>query len=233
MTSVGIDLGTTNSAVARYDPELRRSVVLENTQAKRTTPSVVAVRRLKDGTEMTLVGEQAVRAGASAVESVSSVKRLMGRTVGEAEVEQVRRRFGYRIDVLSDSDATVTIRMGEDSRTPQDISAAILEKLRKDASAKLGRDVTRAVITVPAYFENAQRTATREAALAAGLVVGRLIDEPTAAAVAYGMDAPSTDGRRVLVYDIGGGTFDVSVLNMVVDDTGHGQVIDDLVRLHR
>lgn len=223
MTSVGIDLGTTNSAVARYDPELRRPVVLENSQAKRTTPSVVAVRRQKDGTEITLVGQPAVNAGASAVENVFSVKRLMGRTVGEAEVEQVRRRFGYRIDALSDSDATVTIRMGEDSRTPQDISAAILEKLRKDASMKLGRDVTRAVITVPAYFENAQRAATREAALAAGLVVGRLIDEPTAAAVAYGMDDPSTDGRRVLVYDLGGGTFDVSVLNMVIDDAGHGQ----------
>ena len=223
MTSIGIDLGTTNSAMARYDAAPGRSEILENSQAQRITPSVVAVRRQKDGREQTLVGEPAVRAGTSVVETVFSVKRLMGRTVGEEDVEQVCRRFGYRIAPLSDDDATVTIQMGEHARTPQDISAAILEKLRKDATTRLGQEVSRAVITVPAYFENAQRTATRAAAEAAGLVVGRLIDEPTAAAVAYGMSDPSADGRRVLVYDLGGGTFDVSVLNMVVDDTGHGQ----------
>ena len=202
--SIGIDLGTTNSCVAVLeggDP-----VVITNSEGERTTPSVVAFDR-KSGDR--LVGQLARRQAVTNPDrTVYSVKRFMGRRFREisSEVGSV----GY--DVVDGPSGDVRVRTGDKDYSPAEISAMILQKLKRDAEEYLGDEVTEAVITVPAYFEDAQRQATKDAGKIAGLNVKRIINEPTAAALAYGLDKENE--QTILVFDLGGGTFDVSILEL-------------------
>jgi molecular chaperone DnaK len=202
--STGIDLGTTNSCVAVLeggDP-----TVLTNSEGERTTPSVVAFDR-RSGER--LVGQLARRQAVTNPErTVYSIKRFMGRRYGEVREEAAR--VGY--EVKSGSGGDVRIQVGDKEYSPPEISAMILQKLKRDAEEYLGEEVTEAVITVPAYFEDAQRQATKDAGRIAGLDVKRIINEPTAAALAYGLD--KEQDQTILVFDLGGGTFDVSILEL-------------------
>jgi molecular chaperone DnaK len=202
--SIGIDLGTTNSCVAMLeggDP-----VVITNTEGERTTPSVVAFDR-KSGER--LVGQLARRQAVTNPErTIYSIKRFMGRRY--SDVEEEASRVGY--EVKSGPGGDVRMRVAEKEYSPPEISAMILQKLRRDAEDYLGEEVTEAVITVPAYFEDAQRQATKDAGKIAGLDVKRIINEPTAAALAYGLDKENE--QTILVFDLGGGTFDVSILEL-------------------
>src|SRR6056297_1989173 len=196
---IGIDLGTTNSVVSVM--EGGEPKVIENAEGARTTPSVVAY---KDDGER-LVGAPAKRQAITNPENtISSIKRFMGRFYDEVsdEIEEVP----YEI-VRGDND-TARVKVGDREYTPQEISAMVLQKLKQTAEDYLGEEVTDAVITVPAYFNDAQRTATKEAGKIAGLNVRRIINEPTAASLAYGLDDESE--QTVAVYDLGGGTFDIS-----------------------
>ncbi len=200
---VGIDLGTTNSCIAYM--EGKDFVVIPNAEGARTTPSVVAFT--KDGD--LLVGQPAKRqAVTNAKNTIYSIKRFMGRK--HSEVESEEKRMPYAIGERKDGVLTVTVEGKE--YTPPELSAKILQKLKKDAEAYLGEKVTKAVITVPAYFNDSQRKATKDAGEIAGLEVLRIINEPTAAALAYGLDKKKEE--KVVVYDLGGGTFDVSVLEI-------------------
>ncbi len=202
---IGIDLGTTNSCVAVM--EGGEPQVVTNSEGGRTTPSVVAIG--KDGER--LVGTVAKRqAVVNPRNTVYSVKRLMGRKFDDDEVKHARELGGYEIVRLANGDAGV--RMGDREYSPPEISAMVLQKLKADAEAYLGETVTEAVITVPAYFNDAQRQATRDAGRIAGLEVLRIINEPTAASLAYGLEK---QGEEVIaVYDLGGGTFDISILEI-------------------
>ncbi|MSP22609.1 MAG: molecular chaperone DnaK [Dehalococcoidia bacterium] len=202
---IGIDLGTTNSCVAVM--EGGEPQVVPNSEGGRTTPSVVAIG--KDGER--LVGTVAKRqAVVNPRNTVYSVKRLMGRRFDDAEVAHARELGGYEIVRLANGDAGV--KMGDREYSAPEISAMVLQKLKADAEAYLGESVTEAVITVPAYFNDAQRQATRDAGRIAGLEVLRIINEPTAASLAYGLDKK---GEEVIaVYDLGGGTFDISILEI-------------------
>ena len=212
--SIGIDLGTTNSAMAimHTEPE-----ILLNRENKRLTPSAVAFRRSKKAGDMIIVGENAVKAAKAAKkEYVYSIKRLMGLPYSDANVKEVLSAVSYDIVPSPDGEEDeVRVRLGGKLYEPKGISALILEKLKKDAEMRLNDTVDSAVITVPAYFSERQKNATREAGLLAGLKVKKLIDEPTAAAIAYGIDQKDDQDRMVLVFDVGGGTFDVSILLMV------------------
>ncbi len=200
---IGIDLGTTNSVVAVM--EGGEPKVIENAEGQRTTPSVVAYK--KDGER--LVGAPAKRQAITNPENtIASIKRFMGRRYDEVEAEI--NDVPYQI-VRGEND-TVRVKIGDRQYTPQEISAMVLQKLKQTAEDYLGQDVTEAVITVPAYFNDAQRTATKEAGTIAGLKVRRIINEPTAASLAYGLDDESE--QIVAVYDLGGGTFDVSILEL-------------------
>ncbi len=203
--AVGIDLGTTNSVVAVVqagDP-----VVIANQEGTRTTPSVVAVTEKGER----LVGQIAKRQAITNPENtIFSIKRLMGRKYSSSEVEHARKRLPYKIVEASNSDAHVEIRGKRYS--PPEISAMILQKLKQAAEDYLGEPVTEAVITVPAYFDDSQRQATKDAGRIAGLNVLRIINEPTAAALAYGMDKKKEE--KIGVYDLGGGTFDISILEI-------------------
>ncbi len=202
---VGIDLGTTNSVVAVL--EGGDSVVIVNAEGNRTTPSVVAFA--KDGER--LVGQTAKRQAVINPENtVFSIKRLMGKSYADAKTEA--ENLPYQVAAGDSGDATVKIAATGRKYTPQEISAMILGKLKKDAEAYLGQPVTKAVITVPAYFNDSQRQATKDAGKIAGLEVLRIINEPTAAALAYGLD--KKESETILVFDLGGGTFDVSVLEV-------------------
>jgi molecular chaperone DnaK len=202
---IGIDLGTTNSCVAVM--EGGEPQVIPNAEGGRTTPSVVAIG--KDGER--LVGTVAKRqAVTNPQNTVYSVKRLMGRKSEDAEVEHARKLGGYEIIRLSNGDAGV--KMGDREYSPPEISAMVLQKLRADAEAYLGETVDQAVITVPAYFNDSQRNATKDAGEIAGLKVLRIINEPTAASLAYGLDKKANE--TILVFDLGGGTFDVSILDV-------------------
>ena len=202
---IGIDLGTTNSCVAVM--EGGEPQVVPNAEGGRTTPSVVAVS--KDGER--LVGTVAKRQAVTNPEgTVYSVKRLMGRKSDDPEVEHARKLGGYEIVKLSNGDAGV--KMGDTEHSPPEISAMVLQKLKADAEAYLGETVSEAVITVPAYFNDAQRQATRDAGRIAGLEVLRIINEPTAASLAYGLDKKTEE--VIAVYDLGGGTFDISILEI-------------------
>jgi molecular chaperone DnaK len=224
MKAVGIDLGTTNSAVAYYDPERGGVRILANGEAENLTPSVVSVQHVTDGRETVLVGRQALNwALRQPKDTAMSVKRLMGRDFADPTVAKARERLTYEIAPGPDSDPRAHVVLRGSSYTPAHVSSLILEKLKRDASRTLGEDVTHAVITVPAYFQESQRSATREAGERAGLVVKKIIDEPTAAAVAFGLDARRGERHRVLVYDFGGGTFDISILHTVKDHEGRGQ----------
>jgi molecular chaperone DnaK len=205
--AVGIDLGTTNSVIAAWEGGAE---VIPNAEGSRTTPSVVA---FTDSGER-LVGQLARRqAILNPKGTIYSVKRFMGRRFDEVEEEAQQVTY----DVVPDENGVARIRVRDKLYAPEEISALILRKLAEDAGRHLGERVTEAVITVPAYFNDAQRTATRDAGKIAGLEVLRIINEPTAAALAYGMD--KRQHETVLVYDLGGGTFDVSVL-----DVGDGVV---------
>jgi len=223
MKAVGIDLGTTNSAVAWYDRGRELAGVVPNSESDNLTPSVVSVRRRNDQ-EQILVGKMAVNwARKAPQDTITSVKRLMGRDYADPRVAEARERVSYQIVRGEGEDPQAYVMLGANRYTPAEISSKILDKLKSDASMTLEDDVTHAVITVPAYFQNAQRAATRQAGEQAGLVVKRIIDEPTAAAIAFGVLAREGERHRVLVYDLGGGTFDISILHAVKDAKGQGQ----------
>jgi len=204
---LGIDLGTTNSCMAILEGS--EPQVLENSEGARTTPSVVAFTK----TGERLVGQAAKRqAVTNSRNTVFSVKRLMGRKF--AELTEADKRVPYKIVAASNGDAHVEVEVGGEKKvySPQEISAMILGKLKADAEARLGYTITDAVITVPAYFNDSQRNATKAAGEIAGLNVRRIINEPTAASLAYGLDKKKDE--KIAVYDLGGGTFDISVLDI-------------------
>ena len=201
---IGIDLGTTNSCVAVM--EGNEPEVITNSEGKRTTPSVVAFT--KDGERV--VGEQAKRqALANPIKTIRSIKRFMGRKFTESKKEI--SEMSYK--VVSGRNDLAVAQIDDRNYTPQEISAMILQKMKKTAEDKLGYEVKEAVITVPAYFNDAQRNATKEAGEIAGLTVKRIINEPTAAALAYGLDKQDKN-VKVAVFDLGGGTFDISILEL-------------------
>ncbi len=201
---IGIDLGTTNSCVAVM--EGKDPVVIPNAEGKRTTPSIVAFT--EDGERK--VGDPAKRqAVTNPTKTVYSIKRFIG-THFKDDAKEVSR---VPYQVVSGPNDTVKVKIDDREYTPQEISAMILQKMKKTAEDYLGQEVTRAVITVPAYFNDAQRQATKEAGEIAGLTVERIINEPTAAALAYGLDKNHKD-QKIAVYDLGGGTFDVSILDL-------------------
>lgn len=203
--AIGIDLGTTNSVVAVV--QAGEPVVIPNQEGSRTTPSVVAITEKGER----LVGQIAKRQSITNPENtIFSIKRLMGRKYNTPEVEHARKRLPYKIVEASNGDAHVEIRGKRYS--PPEISGMILQKLKQAAEDYLGEPVTEAVITVPAYFDDSQRQATKDAGRIAGLNVLRIINEPTAASLAYGMDKKKEE--KIAVYDLGGGTFDVSILEI-------------------
>jgi molecular chaperone DnaK len=202
---IGIDLGTTNSVVAII--EAGEPTVLENSEGSRLTPSVVAIT--KSGER--LVGQVAKRQAVTNPENtVYSIKRLMGRKFDDPEVQRTIKSVPYKITRASNGDVRVV--MGGREYSPPEISAMILQKLKTDAEAKLGERITQAVITVPAYFNDTQRQATKDAGKIAGLEVLRIINEPTAASLAYGLEKKTDE--TIAVYDLGGGTFDISILQL-------------------
>ncbi|PZT47751.1 molecular chaperone DnaK [Helicobacter valdiviensis] len=199
---LGIDLGTTNSAMAVF--EGNEGKIIANKEGKNTTPSVVA---FTDKGEI-LVGDPAKRQAITNPEkTIYSIKRIMGLMSNEEKAEEAKKRLPYKI---VDRNGACAIEIAGKVYTPQEISAKILMKLKEDAESYLGEEVTEAVITVPAYFNDAQRKATKEAGTIAGLNVLRIINEPTSAALAYGLDKKQAE--KIVVYDLGGGTFDVTVL---------------------
>jgi molecular chaperone DnaK len=201
---IGIDLGTTNSVMAVM--EGGEPTVLENSEGSRLTPSVVAIT--KSGER--LVGQVAKRQAVTNPENtIFSIKRLMGRKFDDPEVQRTMKNVPYKITRAPNGDVRVVL--GGREYSPPEISAMILQKMRVDAEAKLGEKVNQAVITVPAYFNDAQRQATKDAGTIAGLEVLRIINEPTAASLAYGLDKKKGE-ETIAVYDLGGGTFDISIL---------------------
>ncbi|MFD0632217.1 Hsp70 family protein [Catenulispora yoronensis] len=230
MTAIGIDLGTTNSAVAVHDKQTGGARVLRNGEGQVLTPSVVGVHTTgATGVQTFAVGTPAVNwAFREARDTIFSVKRLMGRDFLDDAVVETNRHMSYDIVPGPGQDPRAHVMLAGQMYSPVQVSTMILEKLAEDAAAHLPEPPTHAVITVPAYFNEAQRVATREAGEKAGLVVKRIIDEPTAAAVAFGVDLREGDKRRVLVFDLGGGTFDISILNATRDAAGrnHLQVLD-------
>ena len=206
-TIIGIDLGTTNSCVAIM--ENGRPKVIENAEGARTTPSIVAYQ--EDGE--ILVGAPAKRqAVTNSKDTLYATKRLIGRKFAEKEVQKDLSLMAYDIVNAANGDAWISTR-GKQMAPPQ-ISAEILRKMKKTAEDYLGEQVTEAVITVPAYFNDAQRQATKDAGRIAGLEVKRIINEPTAAALAFGLDKTEKEDRKIAVYDLGGGTFDISIIEI-------------------
>src|SRR5690349_7066384 len=211
---IGIDLGTTNSCVAIV--EGGQPKVIENSEGSRTTPSVVAYA---DNDEI-LVGAPAKRqAVTNAKNTIFAVKRLIGRKFEEKEVQKDIHLMPYKIVKADNGDAWVEVRGRKIA--PQQVSAEVLRKMKKTAEDYLGEPVTEAVITVPAYFNDSQRQATKDAGRIAGLEVKRIINEPTAAALAFGLDKKEGD-RKIAVYDLGGGTFDISIIE-IADIEGEHQ----------
>lgn len=199
---IGIDLGTTNSAMAVY--EGNEAKIIANKEGKNTTPSIVA---FTDKGEI-LVGEPAKRqAVTNPKKTIYSIKRIMGLMFNEDKAKEAEKRLPYSV---VDRNGACAVEIADKIYTPQEISAKILMKIKEDAESYLGESVTEAVITVPAYFNDAQRKATKEAGTIAGLNVLRIINEPTSAALAYGLD--KKEAEKIMVYDLGGGTFDVTVL---------------------
>ncbi len=203
--TIGIDLGTTNSVMAAI--EGGEPVVIPNAEGERLTPSVVAVT----GSGERLVGRFARRQAVTNPENtIYSVKRFVGRKFNDPAVERDKKLVPYQIRAAENGD--VQVKMGERWYSPQEISAMILQKMKADAEAYLGETVDKAVVTVPAYFDNAQRDATKDAGRIAGLEVLRIINEPTASALAYGLEKKGDE--KVAVYDLGGGTYDISILDL-------------------
>jgi len=210
---IGIDLGTTNSCVAVM--EGGKPKVIENVEGARTTPSIIAYQ---DDGEI-LVGAPAKRqAVTNPKNTLYAVKRLIGRRFEEKEVQKDIALMPYEISKADNGDAWVTVR--DQKMAPPQISAEVLRKMKKTAEDYLGEEVTEAVITVPAYFNDSQRQATKDAGRIAGLEVKRIINEPTAAALAFGLDKQEGD-RKIAVYDLGGGTFDVSIIEISTVDGEH------------
>lgn len=207
---IGIDLGTTNSCVAVMEAD--EPVVIASQEGGRTTPSIVA---FSDKGEM-LVGDPAKRqAVVNSQNTVNSIKRVMGRRYGEAAVAEAKKKVSY--EIIKDSAGRAKIKVNKGEFLPQEISARVLQKMKQTAEEYLGQKISRAVITVPAYFNDGQRQATKDAGTIAGLKVERIINEPTAASIAYGLDKKGE--KKIAVYDLGGGTFDISIL-----DIGEGVV---------
>ena len=204
---LGIDLGTTNSAMSII--EGGKPVILENKEGARTTPSIVAVAKSGERLVGLLAKRQAV---INPDNTLFSIKRLIGRRFSDAEVQNDIKTLPYKIKQAGEG---IKIALGDKDYSPQEISAMILQKLKADAEEKLGEKIEEAVITVPAYFDDSQRQATKDAGEIAGLKVRRIINEPTAAAFAYGFD--KNQDQKIVVYDLGGGTFDVSVLDIGYD----------------
>ena len=202
---IGIDLGTTNSAVAVM--EAGEPTIIPNSEGGRITPSVVAVSKSGERLVGTVAKRQAVT---NPENTVYSIKRLMGRKFDDEAVQRDTKLLSYKIGKASNDDAQVS--MGGKSYSPAEVSSMILQKLKTDAEAYLGEPVTEAVVTVPAYFNDSQRQATKDAGTIAGLEVLRIFNEPTAAALAYGLDKKTEE--TVAVYDLGGGTFDISILEL-------------------
>ena len=203
--AIGIDLGTTNSCMAVM--EAGEPVVIPNREGGRITPSVVAISKSGERLVGTVAKRQAIT---NPENTIYSVKRLMGRKFEDAEVQRDVKLLSYKIERAANGDAAV--RMGDRVYSPPEISAMILQKLKADAEAYLGEPVTEAVITVPAYFNDSQRQATKDAGKIAGLEVLRIINEPTAASLAYGLEKKGEE--TIAVYDLGGGTFDISILEI-------------------
>ena len=202
---IGIDLGTTNSVMSFI--EGGKPNIIANTQGSRLTPSVVA----EDDKGEILVGTPAKNQAVVNPEgTIYSVKRLIGRDWNDPEVKRDKDLLPF--DMRKSSSGGVEVKMGDKWYTPQEISAKLLAKMKKDAEEYLGQDITDAVITVPAYFDDSQRQATKDAGKIAGLNVQRIVNEPTAAALAYGLD--DKKDQKVAVFDLGGGTFDISILEM-------------------
>jgi len=214
---IGIDLGTTNSAVAVM--EGGEPKILENAEGNRTTPSIVAVS--KSGER--LVGQLAKRQSVTNPKNtIFSVKRLIGRKFTDEMVQKDKAWLPY--DIQAGANGGVEVKMGDKWYSPEEISSFILAKIKADAEAKLGEPVTEAVITVPAYFDDAERQATKNAGEIAGLKVSRIINEPTAAAFAYGLNREKN--QKIAVYDFGGGTFDISVLEISYDSETKEQTVE-------
>lgn len=205
---LGIDLGTTNSAMAVVEGGEKK--VLENAEGNRTTPSIVALSKNNERLVGTLAKRQAV---VNPENTIFSAKRLIGREFEDPKVQENKKLLPYTVEKADNGGSK--IKMGEDWYQPAEISAMVLQKLKADAESKLGEDVTEAIITVPAYFDDSQRKATKDAGRIAGLEVKRIINEPTAAALAYGFDKKQDE--KIIVYDFGGGTFDISVLEVSND----------------
>lgn len=206
---LGIDLGTTNSAMAIMEGGEPR--VLENTEGGRTTPSVVAIAKNGERMVGTLAKRQAVT---NPKNTIYGIKRFMGHRFADEAVQRDKGIVPY--EVKAGTDGGVQVHLGDKDYRPEEVSAMILSKLKADAEAKLGEKITEAVITVPAYFDDAQRAATKAAGEVAGLTVKRIINEPTAAALAYGFNKKKDE--KIVVYDFGGGTFDISVLEVATGD---------------
>jgi molecular chaperone DnaK len=205
---LGIDLGTTNSAMAIVEGGEPR--IIENSEGNRTTPSVVAISKTGERLVGLIAKRQAVT---NPTNTVYGIKRFMGHKFSDPAVQKDKGIVPYPINQATNGG--VTVRLGDKEYTPEEISAMILQKLKTDAEAKLGEPITEAIITVPAYFDDAQRQATKDAGKIAGLDVKRIINEPTAAALAYGFNKRKNE--KIVVYDFGGGTFDVSVLEVGED----------------
>src|ERR1700756_2178653 len=203
---IGIDLGTTNSAMAAM--QAGKPEIITNSEGNRTTPSVVAVN--KNGERL---GGQVARRQqvTNPKNTIYEVKRLIGRNYSDKEVQRDLKLMGYEIVKSGNG---VKVKMADKEYSPEEISAMILGKLKSDAESFLGDKVTEAVITVPAYFDDSQRQATKDAGKIAGLEVKCIINEPTAAALAYGLDKGDKKDEKIAVYDLGGGTFDISILEL-------------------
>jgi len=210
---IGIDLGTTNSCVAVLENGVAK--VIENSEGARTTPSIIAF----SNDDEVLVGQSAKRqAVTNPKNTLFAIKRLIGRRFTDDVVQKDIKMVPYKIVGADNGDAWVEVH-GKKMAAPE-ISARVLMKMKKDAEAYLGETVTEAVITVPAYFNDSQRQATKDAGRIAGLDVKRIINEPTAAALAFGMDKPKGD-TKIAVYDLGGGTFDISIIEIAEIDGEH------------
>lgn len=215
---IGIDLGTTNSAAARCSADGRSPEIIL-LAGEPLMPSVVSIAHGEK-----IVGREALNNTTRApADTIASVKRLMGRDYADEQIECIRDRFSYKIVPGSDGDPRVYVEQAGETLSPAEISSRILAEIKAEAERTMNDEVTHAVITVPAYFTEAQRAATREAGQLAGLTVTRIIDEPTAAAIAFGVQVKEGERHRVLVFDMGGGTFDISIVQMVKDDEGRDQ----------
>ena len=213
---LGIDLGTTNSAMAVV--ENGEPKIIENKEGARTTPSIVAITKAGERAVGVLAKRQSVTNPAN---TIFSVKRLIGRKFNDAEVQKDKKNLPY--EIKESADGGVDVKMGDKWLNPAEISAMILQKLKADAEAKLGETITEAIITVPAYFDDSQRKATKIAGEIAGFTVKRIINEPTAAALAYGLNKKKNE--KIIVYDFGGGTFDITVLEMGIQDDEQSVIV--------